>query len=134
GVSLEYSVPPTIRSAAVIQISHIIGIVLIVAGVSLAMSGLGLFRAARTTTVPFESASKLVTWGPYRFSRNPMYVSLVLIYLGEAGILAQIWPLLLLQLPVAYVHGTVIPFEEARLREVFGVDYEQYYTRERRWV
>ena len=63
-----------------------------------------------------------------------MYVSLVLVYLGEAGILAQAWPVLLLSLTVAYVHRTVIPVEEARLREVFGDTYAQYCARVRRWL
>ncbi len=134
GLGLQYLVPLTIYSAEVLLISHIAGIVLTAAGVLLAFSSLGIFRAARTTTVPFETPSKLITWGPYRFSRNPMYVSLTLIYLGVAGIQAQIWPLLLLPLTVAYVHWTVIPVEEARLREVFGDAYEQYCAQVRRWI
>jgi len=134
GVGLQYLVPLTINSTDIILISHIVGIILLIGGVPLAVWSLGIFRAARTTTVPFEAASKLVTWGPYRFSRNPMYVSLVLIYLGEAGLQVQIWPLLLLPLTVAYIHGTVIPVEEARLREVFGDAYKLYCARVRRWI
>src|SRR5262245_20817790 len=81
GVGLQDMVPLTIHSAGAVLISHIVGILLTVVGVPLAVSGLGLFRRARTTTVPFETASKLITRGPYRFSRNPMYVSLILVYL-----------------------------------------------------
>src|SRR5213078_3321486 len=67
GLGLQHLLPLTIHSAAIFPISHIAGIVLTAAGVLLAFSSLGIFRAARTTTVPFETASKLVTWGPYRF-------------------------------------------------------------------
>jgi protein-S-isoprenylcysteine O-methyltransferase Ste14 len=63
-----------------------------------------------------------------------MYTGLVLAYLGEAGILKQVWPALLLPFTVAYINWVVIPVEEARLAEVFGADYEQYRARVRRWI
>jgi protein-S-isoprenylcysteine O-methyltransferase Ste14 len=109
------------------------GVVLLAIGVVIAGWGLVIFQKARTTTVPGRTSSKLVLWGPYRFSRNPMYVGLVLAYMGEAGILKQFCPLLLLPLIVAYLNWVVIPVEEARLTEVFGVEYEQYRTKVRRW-
>jgi protein-S-isoprenylcysteine O-methyltransferase Ste14 len=96
--------------------------------------GLLTFRKARTTTVPGARSARLVTWGPYRFTRNPMYVGLVLAYVGEAGILTQVWPLALLPLVVVYVNWVVIPLEESTLVEAFGAEYEQYRTRVRRWV
>jgi protein-S-isoprenylcysteine O-methyltransferase Ste14 len=84
--------------------------------------------------VPGQASSQLVTWGPYRFTRNPMYVGLTLAYLGEAGILRQIWPVILLPLVVAYVNWIVIPVEESKLREVFGEEYERYQKKVRRWL
>jgi protein-S-isoprenylcysteine O-methyltransferase Ste14 len=63
-----------------------------------------------------------------------MYVGLTLAYLGEAGILRQVWPMLLLPLTVAYVNWVVIPVEEGKLTEVFGEEYERYRARVRRWV
>jgi len=134
GLGLHYLTPLTIQSAGILFISRITGMVLTVGGALIAFSSLGIFRAARTTTVPFETPSKLITSGPYRFSRNPMYVGLSLIYLGVAGIQVQIWPVLLLPLLAIYIHRSVIPVEEARLREVFGDAYEQYCARVRRWV
>src|SRR5512143_1795439 len=74
----------------------------------------------------FVTSSRLVTWGPYRLSRNPMYVSLSLACLGEAGMLRQVWPVVLLPLTVAYLSWIVIPVEEARLAEAFREDYERY--------
>ena len=134
GIGLQYLVPLAISAADVLLISRIAGMVLIAGGVLLAFSSLGIFRAARTTTVPFETPSKLVTWGPYRFTRNPMYVGLALTYVGVAGIQAQLWPVILLFLLVIYIDKIVVPVEEARLRDVFGDAYEQYCARVRRWI
>lgn len=105
-------------------------------GIGAIIAGWGLltFRRVRTTTVPGETSSRLVTWGPYRFSRNPMYVGLSVAYLGEAGILAQIWPVILLPLTVAYVNWIVIPVEESKLREVFNEEYDRYRKKVRRWL
>jgi protein-S-isoprenylcysteine O-methyltransferase Ste14 len=72
------------------------------------------------TTVPGEISATLVMTGPYRFTRNPMYVGLTLAYLGEAGILIQIWPIIVLPLLFAYLNWMVTPLEEARLKEAFG--------------
>jgi protein-S-isoprenylcysteine O-methyltransferase Ste14 len=107
------------------------GGVLFVVGAAIAGWGWLTFRRARTTTVPGQKPSLMVTWGPYRFSRNPMYVGLTLAYLGEAGLLQQLWPVILLPLTVAYV---VIPVEEGKLREVFGEEYTGYQARVRRWL
>src|SRR5690349_18603855 len=75
-----------------------------------------IFRKARTTTVPGQLSSRLITSGPYRVSRNPMYWGLSLAYLGEAAILNQVWPVLFLVATVVYLNAIVIPVEEARLR------------------
>jgi protein-S-isoprenylcysteine O-methyltransferase Ste14 len=93
-----------------------------------------IFRRARTTTVPGQVSSKFVTWGPYSVSRNPMYVGLALAYLGEAGMLRQAWPAVLLPLILSYVNWVVIPVEEAKLQEAFGELFDGYRARVRRWL
>jgi protein-S-isoprenylcysteine O-methyltransferase Ste14 len=133
GVGVEYAWPTHMAMEALPSVS-VAGGVLFVIGAAVAGWGLLTFRRARTTTVPGRSSARLVTWGPYRFSRNPMYVGLTLAYLGEAGILRQVWPVLLLPLTVAYVNWVVIPVEEGKLREIFGEEYERYRARVRRWV
>jgi len=133
GVALEFH-HPRVLSPAVLQATTIAGWVLFAAGAVIAGWGLVLFRRARTTTVPGRSSATLVTSGPYRFTRNPMYIGLTLAYLGEAALLKQIWPVILLPLTIAYLHWTVIPVEEAKLREVFLDDYDQYRSRVRRWL
>jgi protein-S-isoprenylcysteine O-methyltransferase Ste14 len=108
----------------------------VVFGIGAIIAGWGLvtFRRARTTTVPGKASSRLVTWGPYRFTRNPMYVGLIIAYLGEAVLLRQLWPLFLLPLIAAYLNWIVIPVEESKLKEVFPEGYDNYRSRVRRWL
>jgi protein-S-isoprenylcysteine O-methyltransferase Ste14 len=133
GVALE-RMHPRVISAHAAQVSTIAGVVLFAAGALIAGWGLVLFRKAKTTTVPGKSSAQLVTTGPYRLTRNPMYMGLTLAYLGEAALLKQVWPAVLLPLTIAYVNWTVIPVEEAKLGEVFPGAYQQYRSRVRRWI
>jgi protein-S-isoprenylcysteine O-methyltransferase Ste14 len=133
GVALQLAWPPQLFPVTLSGLG-VAGAMLFATGVAIAGWGWLTFRRARTTTVPGRASSVLVTWGPYRFTRNPMYVGLTLAYLGEAGILHQAWPVILLPLTVAYVNWVVIPVEEAKLKEVFGDEYERYRARVRRWV
>ena len=119
---------------AALRTAHAAGAVVFGVGGAVAAWCLLLFSRARTTTVPGQASNALVTSGPYRYTRNPMYVSLSLMYIGEAGILTQVWPLALLPLVWAYLHTTVIPVEEARLEEAFGDAYLRYRSRVRRWL
>jgi protein-S-isoprenylcysteine O-methyltransferase Ste14 len=81
-----------------------------------------------------QSSVKLVTWGPYRFTRNPMYLGLTFAYLGEAALLKQVWPVLLLPFTLAYLNWTVIPVEETKLADAFKDEYAEYRQRVRRWI
>jgi protein-S-isoprenylcysteine O-methyltransferase Ste14 len=103
-------------------------------GCAIAGWGLVTFWGAHTTTVPGETSSQMVTWGPYRFTRNPMYVGLTIAYLGEAFLLRQFWPVVFLLPVIAYVNWIVIPLEESKLHEAFGDEYAQYRARVRRWA
>ena len=132
GVVLEHVHHGTISPTAAL-VSKTAGAVLFAVGAVIAGWALVLFGKAKTTTVPGKLSGKLVAWGPYRFTRNPMYVGLVLAYLGEAGLLKQIWPVVLLPFTVAYINWTVIPVEEAKLEEAFPNEYKQYRLQVRRW-
>jgi protein-S-isoprenylcysteine O-methyltransferase Ste14 len=134
GVVLQFLFPFDVHSPTVLTISRSLGVLLFVMGAVIAGWGLFIFHKARTTTVPGEASAELVMQGPYRFSRNPMYLGLTLAYLGEAGLLTQIWPILLLFFTLAYVNWMVIPLEEARLKEVFGDKYQQYCAKVHRWI
>src|SRR6267142_14875 len=111
GVGAEYAWPLRIVARNTLPGMPIAGGVLLAAGAAIAGWGLVTFRKARTTTVPGRASSTLVTSGPYRFTRNPMYIGLSLAYLGEAGILRQLWPVLVLPFILAYLNWVVIPVE-----------------------
>jgi len=134
GAGLQRALPPKIESTTISRAVSIAGMGLTAAGFLIALSCLALFLAARTTVIPFGTATSLISRGPYRLTRNPMYVSLVLVYLGVAGILVELWPLVLLPLPVAILHWVVVPFEETRLRATFGAAFDEYCGRARRWL
>jgi len=110
------------------------GAIAFVLGAAVAGWGWAIFQRVKTTRVPGEISARLVTWGPYRFTRNPMYVGLTLAYIGETGLLHQLLPLVVLPFTIAYLNGAVIPLEEQRLREAFGADYEDYCRKVRRWL
>ena len=110
-----------------------LGSVVFALGAAFAAWGWLIFRRTGTTRVPGEVSASLVTWGPYRWTRNPMYVGLSVAYLGEAAILHQIVPVMLLPLTIVYLNRVVIPVEEGLLYSTFGVEYERYQSEVRRW-
>lgn len=122
------------RVVARVPYAGVAGGVLLGLGVAIAGWGLVTFWRARTTTVPGAISSQMVTWGPYRFTRNPMYVGLTIAYLGEALLLRHIWPMVLLPVALAYVNWVVIPLEESKLEETFGEHYDKYRAHVGRWV
>jgi protein-S-isoprenylcysteine O-methyltransferase Ste14 len=133
GVASQRVLPIATRLPQLAWIIRVAGFVFVAVGIAVAFSALELFRKTSTTTVPFETPSTLVTSGPYRFSRNPMYVGLTLIYIGVAGTRLEIWPVIVLPLLLAYINFVVIPVEESNLRGVFGDDYQKYGARVGRW-
>ena len=133
GIALERAVHPG-RFVGDYRLPTPAGPVVFALGAALAAWGWFLFERRQTTKVPGEVSTTLVTSGPYRFTRNPMYVGLTLAYLGEAAMLHQIAPVILLPLTIVYLNMVVIPLEEERLGAVFGEDYARYQNRVRRWL
>lgn len=107
---------------------------LFAAATLLGFSAAALFVRARTGIFPHTPANTLVTWGPYRFSRNPMYLGLALVYAATALALGWGWPLLLLAPVVLTVTHRVIRREEPYLERRFGSAYLDYKSRVRRWI
>ena len=93
-----------------------------------------VFRRARTTLIPNKPAAAIVTGGPYRFTRNPMYVSLVALYLGVTALMNTWWPIVFLPLVVIVVDRFVIAREERYLASAFPDAYGAYAGRVRRWL
>ncbi|MGH8509498.1 MAG: methyltransferase family protein [Gammaproteobacteria bacterium] len=103
-------------------------------GVLIAASGVLAFRRARTPVNPYAQTMALVTNGPFRFSRNPLYLALTVIYLGGAALLNSLWPVLLLPGVLWLLHWGVIVREERYLERRFGSTYQEYKAGVRRWL
>lgn len=114
--------------------SRVVGTVLVVAGGALIAWGARTMRAAGTNIDPGQPALALVTAGPFRFSRNPLYLANVIIYIGTTLVVDALWPLVLLPLLIALLEWGVIRREERYLSRLFGAPYEAYRQRVRRWV
>jgi protein-S-isoprenylcysteine O-methyltransferase Ste14 len=92
------------------------------------------FRSARTTLIPNRAATAFVTRGPYVFTRNPMYLSLVALYVAVALWLNSWWVLVLLPVVVLVIDRAVIAREERYLATAFPAEYSAYRSRVRRWL
>ena len=88
----------------------------------------------RGTPAPFDPPTRLVLLGPYRYVRNPMYVGLFLVLIGEAMLYASLFVLLYSLFLVAAAHIFVVFYEEPTLRRKFGESYEQYLRSVPRWL
>lgn len=91
-------------------------------------------KRARTPIHNARTPTQLVDHGPFRFTRNPMYVFGTIAYAGLALALAQWWSLALLPIVVALTHYGVILREEQYLSRKFGRSYADYQRRVRRWL
>ena len=112
----------------------IAGWALIAVGAALGISALTGFLRARTSVIPHRAASALVHAGPYRLTRNPMYLGLAVLYTGLALALDRAWPLIFLPLAILVIHRHVIAREERYLRSRFGEPYAAYLRRVPRWI
>ena len=111
-----------------------LGVAAMAVGGALMFWGLATFARARTPIIPDRPARQLVVSGPYRFTRNPMYLGLTALYTGLALVLNLAWPLVLLPVVLLTLTAVVIVHEERHLRDAFGTAYEDYCRRVRRWV
>jgi len=110
------------------------GAVLIALAVALGFWAVALFRRARTGVVPFSDATTLVTSGPYRFTRNPMYLAMAGILVGTAVWLGSVTPWLVLPAFMGIIAERFIAPEEAMLGRIFGERYARYCAAVRRWL
>ncbi|MEJ2315462.1 MAG: isoprenylcysteine carboxylmethyltransferase family protein [Gammaproteobacteria bacterium] len=112
------------------------GLLLIAAALVIDGWSLSLFLMHRTTIHPLkpEMASALVTRGMYRFTRNPMYLGLLLLLTGLAIYMGSLTPLMMLPLFVMVMNSQQILHEERVLEEKFGEEYRAYKERVRRWL
>jgi protein-S-isoprenylcysteine O-methyltransferase Ste14 len=110
------------------------GAVLILLAAALGFWAVILFRRARTGVVPFSEATALVTAGPYRFTRNPMYLGMAGILVGTAIWLGSLTPWLVLPAFMAIIAERFIAPEEEMLERAFGASFLEYCRAVRRWL
>jgi protein-S-isoprenylcysteine O-methyltransferase Ste14 len=95
---------------------------------------LWLFARHRTGLLPGQATTTIVQQGPYRLSRNPLYLGLLALYVGAALLAPTFWGLVLLPVAVVLIlWGAIIP-EEKFLHDRFGTEYDEYAQRVRRWL
>jgi len=114
--------------------SLILGVVVLLAGLAIGFSAITAFRRHNTTLIPTRSATAMVQDGPYRFTRNPMYLSFGILYAGLSLIVDSLWSLLLLIPVILMVNYYVIAREEKYLTREFGDEYRSYTAKVRRWI
>jgi protein-S-isoprenylcysteine O-methyltransferase Ste14 len=92
------------------------------------------FARQKTTIIPNKPANALVLDGPFRLTRNPLYLAMALLTVG-AGLWLNTWWVLILLVPaILLVDRLVIAREEAYLRRRFGAEYDAFTARVRRWL
>lgn len=114
-------------------ISIVTGGVFLLAGAAVILAGAERFRSAGTEVKPWLPATRLVTTGVYRFTRNPMYLGMALIYVGLAFLFDSFAAIVLLPVLIFVIQTQVIAREERYLFGKFGAEYAVYKKRVGRW-
>ena len=114
--------------------SRVAAVLCVALWATLTVWSIGLFRRAHTSFIPIRPTTALVVAGPYRFTRNPMYLGVAGLYLGLALWFGVFWALILLPAVIAVVQYYVIAREEQYLEQKFGEEYLEYKARVRRWI
>jgi len=112
----------------------LIGIILIIIGLSLTFVANFILLKKKTSIKPLEKPSELIISGPFKFSRNPIYLGMALILFGVEIVLGWLSPFLFPIMFVIIINKSFIPIEENNLEKLFGGKYLDYKKRVRRWI
>ena len=134
GALLQWLVPIRRPTAELLRVGTIVGIALIFVALVLGVSANWVFRRAGTSILPTRPSTAFVSRGPFRFTRNPMYLGFTLLDVGIALLAWVPWILILLPGAVLTVRYGVIAREERYLARRFGDAYRDYTARVRRWI
>jgi protein-S-isoprenylcysteine O-methyltransferase Ste14 len=132
GIVLNYVVPLPFLPDAFPGV--LIGGALFIAALALAIWAMRTMTAAGETVPTNEPTTAIVERGPYRYTRNPIYLGMVLALIGLAIALDTLWMLAVLVPFALIIHYGVIKREEAYLERKFEGEYREYQTRVRRWL
>ena len=117
-----------------IDLSFLLGLILIISGISLVFVSFRFMRKMKTTFIPDGTPEVLISSGPFKFSRNPIYLGMLTILVGVAFLMSSLSAII-----IAFVFGIIINFtwiahEEKKLKELFSEDWENYSSKVRRWI
>ena len=132
GLTLHFLVPLPLALPAVP--ARAIGGALLVASAVLARWGERTMRRAGTNVRPDQPTTAVVSDGPFRYSRNPLYLATTGLYAAIALLIPAVWPLLLLVPLLVILQWGIIAREERYLDRKFGAEYGAYRSRVRRWL
>ena len=134
GMWIVAHLPPILQLPKLVRL--LVAVVLAAIGVAVAIGGVMSFRRAQTTVNPLkpETSAALVSTGVYSFTRNPMYLGMVLVLLAWAVYLSSIWSLLGPVVFALYITRFQIVPEERVLDGLFGAPFAAYKKRVRRWL
>jgi len=110
------------------------GLVIVAAVLLLGYRAIAMMRRSGQSEIPWTPVTRLLEDGPYRFTRNPMYLQLVLLCIGFGVLLANVWIIIFTPLVVWVLQRLAIIPEEEYLERQFGEEYREYRRRVRRWL
>ena len=110
------------------------GTIAIAAGLILGVWPIRQFQQSGQDVTPWTPTPEIVIHGPYKFTRNPMYLMMILLCIGFAIILSDVWILILTPVCGWLIYHLAIRHEEVYLEEKFGDSYRAYKQRVRRWI
>ena len=132
GVLLRYVAGPIPLPAALW--ARLLGVGVLVAGGAIVLSARTHFVRTHQHPAPWKPTPELILGGPYRFTRNPMYLGITCVQIGLGVALANLWIALLAPLALLTVHVIAVLPEERYLAEKFGSSYRQYCATVRRYL
>ena len=117
-----------------VDLSSLLGLILILSGISLVFVSFRFMRKMKTTFIPDGTPEVLISSGPFKFSRNPIYLGMLTILVGVAFLMSSLSAII-----IAFMFGIIINFtwiahEEKKLHELFSEDWENYSSKVRRWI
>ena len=112
----------------------LLGVIPVILGIVINVNADQIFHDAKTAVCPFEVSSSLVIYGPYRFTRNPMYLGFTLVLFGVSILAGSLTPFVIVIAFALLMDRMFIQMEEQKLASTFGVQWEEYKSHTRRWL
>ena len=117
-----------------VNLSLLLGLILLIGSLALIVMAFRELKNYETTYIPDGDPEKLVNTGPFKISRNPIYLGMFGILISSAFLMQSISALLIPILFLSIIQNTWIPHEEEKLKEKFPKEWEEYTTSTKRWL